>query len=151
MKQKDTRERTVFQIVSDNHLYQLLETPEIGTVIKKMWDGVLNSNGLTNTSSLYRFLFNYKKLANPFNSFQGISSNKVYFFQLNSRLDGCARRINELGLYSIMLAIVYNVYIYILNEKDEVLNNFEEISKEAKLFLYIYLILVHILIYNFVK
>lgn len=150
MKQKDTRERTVFQIVSDNHLYQLLETPEIGTVIKKMWDGVLNSNGLTNTSSLYRFLFNYKKLSNPFNSFQGINSNKVYFFQLNSRLDGCASRINEIGLYSIALALVYNIYIYTLNDKDEVLNNFEEISFEAKIFLYIYLILVHILVYNLI-
>ena len=72
MKQKDTRKRTVFQIVSDNHLYQLLETPEIGTVIKKMWDGVLNSNGLKMTSSLYRFLFNYKKFSNPFIVFRKI-------------------------------------------------------------------------------
>ena len=148
MKQKDTRKRTVFQIVSDNHLYQLLETPEIGTVIKKMWDGVLNSNGLKMTSSLYRFLFNYKKFSNPFNSFQGINSNKVYFFQLNSKLDGCASRINVIGLYSIFLAVIFTIYIYILNNNDEVLNNFEEISLQAKIFFYIYIILVHILIYN---
>ena len=148
MKQKDTKERTVFQIVSDNQLYQLLETPEIGTAIKKMWDGVLNSNGLNMTSSLYRFLFNYKKLANPFNSFQGINSNKVYYFQLNSRLDGCSSRINEIGIFSIILVFVYNLYIYLLNENNEVLNNFEEISREAKIIFYIYLILVHILVYN---
>ena len=148
MKQKDTRERTVFQIVSDNHLYQLLETPEIGIVIKKMWNGVLNSNGIKNTSSLYRFLFNYKKLTNPYTSFKELNPNKVYFFQLTSKLDGCSSRVNEIGLFSIILALVYNIYIYILNEKDEVLNNLEEVSVEAKIFLYIYLILVHIIIYN---
>ncbi len=148
MKQKDTRKRTVFQIVSDNHLYQLLETPEIGTVIKKMWDGVLNSNGIKMTSSIYRFLFNYKKFSNPFNSLQGINSNKVYFFQLSSKLDGCASRINEIGLYSILMAVIFTIFIYILNNNDEVLNNFEEISTEAKIFFFIYIALVHILIYN---
>ena len=83
MKQKDTRERTAFQIVSDNKIYQLLETSEIGTVIKKMRDGVLNANGIINTSSLHRFLFDNNKVNNPFNSFQKINPNKVYFFVVN--------------------------------------------------------------------
>ena len=148
MKQKDTRERTVFQIVSNNRIYELLETAEIGTVIKKMRDGVLNANGIRNTSALHRFLFENTKLANPFNSFQKINPNKVYFFQLNARLDGCNSRINETGIFSIALALVYQLYIYMLNEKEEVLNNFEEISLESRIFYYIYLILVHILIYN---
>ena len=148
MKQKDTRERTVFQIVSDNRIYELLETAEIGTVIKKMRDGVLNANGIRNASALHRFLFENTKLANPFNAFQKINPNKVYFFQLNARLDGCDSRINETGIFSIALALVYQFYIYILNDKEEVLNNFEEISNEARIFYYIYLTLVHILIYN---
>ena len=150
MKQKDTRERTAFQIVSDNKIYQLLETSEIGTVIKKMRDGVLNANGIINTSSLHRFLFDNNKVNNPFNSFQKINPNKVYFFQLNAKLDGCHSRINEVGIFSIILAFVYQLYIYMLNENEEVLNNFEEISKEARIFYYIYLILVHILIYNLI-
>ena len=148
MKQKDTRERTVFQIVSDDRIYELLETAEIGTVIKKMRDGVLNANGIRNTSALHRFLFENTKLANPFNAFQKINPNKVYFFQLNARLDGCNSRINETGIFSIALAFVYQLYIYFLNENEEVLNNFEEISKESRIFYYIYLALVHILIYN---
>ena len=148
MKQKDTRERTVFQIVSDNRIYELLETAEIGTVIKKMRDGVLNANGIRSASSLHRFLFENTKLGNPFNAFQKINPNKVYFFQLNARLDGCVSRINETGIFSIALAFVYQLYIYILNDKEEVLNNFEEISKEARISYYIYLTLVHILIYN---
>ena len=150
MKQKDTRERTVFQIVSDNRIYELLETAEIGTVIKKMRDGVLNANGIRNTSALHRFLFENTKLANPFNAFQKINPTKVYFFQLNARLDGCNSRINETGIFSIALAFVYQLYIYTLNEKEEVLNNFEEISFESKIFYYIYLTLVHILIYNLI-
>ena len=150
MKQKDTRERTVFQIVSDNKIYELLETAEIGTVIKKMRDGVLNANGIRNTCTLHRFLFENTKLANPFNAFQKINPNKVYFFQLNARLDGCNSRINETGIFSIVLAFVYQVYIYFLNENEEVLNNFEEISKESRIFYYIYLALVHILIYNLI-
>ena len=150
MKQKDTRERTVFQIVSDNKIYELLETAEIGTVIKKMRDGVLNANGIRNTCTLHRFLFENTKLANPFNAFQKINPNKVYFFQLNARLDGCNSRINETGIFSIVLAFVYQVYIYFLNENEEVLNNFEEISKQSRIFYYIYLALVHILIYNLI-
>ena len=134
MKQKDTRERTVFQIVSDDRIYELLETAEIGTVIKKMRDGVLNANGIRNTSALHRFLFENTKLANPFNAFQKINPNKVYFFQLNARLDGCDSRINETGIFSIALALVYQFYIYFLNENEEVLNNFEEISKESRIF-----------------
>ena len=150
MKQKDTRERTVFQIVSDNRIYELLETAEIGTVIKKMRDGVLNANGIRNASSLHRFLFENTKLANPFNAFQKINPNKVYFFQLNARLDGCVSRINETGIFSIALAFIYQFYIYILNDKEEVLNNFEEISDGARICFYIYLALVHILIYNLI-
>jgi len=150
MKQKDTRERTVFQIVSDNKIYELLESSEIGTVIKKMRDGVLNSNGIRNTSALHRFLFENTKLSNPFNSFQKMNPNKVYFFQLNARLDGCISRINETCIFSMALAFVYQVYIYILNEREEVLNNFEEISMQAKYVFYIYLILVHIIIYNLI-
>lgn len=150
MNQKDTRDRTVFQIVSNNKIYELLETPEIGTVIKKMRDGVLNANGIRNTSSLHRFLFNDNKLANPFNAFQKLNPNKVYFFQLNARLDGCNSRINETCIFSIILAFVYQFYIYILNEKEEVLNNFEEISHEAKIVFYLYIILVHILIYSLI-
>ena len=111
-------------IIAKNKIYELLETAEIGTVIKKMRDGVLNANGIRNTCTLHRFLFENTKLANPFNAFQKINPNKVYFFQLNARLDGCNSRINETGIFSIILAFVYQVYIYFLNENEEVLNNF---------------------------
>ena len=39
MLQKDTRGRSAFVIASENKIFGLLETPEIGTIVKKMWDG----------------------------------------------------------------------------------------------------------------
>ena len=150
MKQKDSKDRSVFQIISDNQLYQLLETPEIGLIIKKMWDGTLNSNGLRNSSSLSRFLFNVDDNINPFDSFESLDPSKVYFFQLIVRLDSCSQRFSLMGLFSIFLVLTYSLYIYTLNDKDEVLNNFEETSFRSKTYLIIYLILIHLLVINMI-
>ena len=150
MKQKDSKDRSVFQIISDNQLYQLLETPEIGLIIKKMWDGTLNSNGLKNSSSLSRFLFNVDDNLNPFDSFESLDPSKVYFFQLIVRLDSCSQRFSLMGLFSLFLVLTYSLYIYTLNDKDEVLNNFEEVSLTSKTYLVTYLILVHLLVINII-
>jgi len=46
MSQKDTRDRSVFEIVSDNSLYPVLQSNTVGTIVKKMWNGSVpyNSN-----------------------------------------------------------------------------------------------------------
>ena len=83
MKQKDTRNRSAFQIASENCFYSLLETAEIGIIVKKMWDGKLSYNRFYTASSLHRYMFdNDKKVTDPFNSFDTLDTNKVYFFQL---------------------------------------------------------------------
>ena len=45
MTQRDTRDRTTFQIASDNAFYKVLETNEIGTTIRKMWNGKTSHQG----------------------------------------------------------------------------------------------------------
>ena len=45
MTQKDIRSRNAFQIASDNNFYSVLESPEIGTIVKKMWNGQIWLHG----------------------------------------------------------------------------------------------------------
>lgn len=45
MTQKDSKRRTVLQIASDNNFLEILQNPEIGTIVGKMWNGRINHNG----------------------------------------------------------------------------------------------------------
>ncbi len=45
MTQKDSKNRTAFQIASDNNFLEVLQNPEIGTIIGKMWNGEISYNG----------------------------------------------------------------------------------------------------------
>ena len=151
MKQKDTRDKTAFQIVSEGHYYNLLETPEIGIIVKKMWNGNLNDNSFFSASSMHRFLFNNNEILDPFESFDKLNINKIYFFQLIVWLDSCNLRFNIMGFYSIFLTFVYNYLIYFMNLNGELLNNFQEMSTNARNFLIIYLIMVNLLIFDIVN
>ena len=151
MKQKDTRDRTVFQIVSEGNYYNLLETSEIGIIIKKMWNGNLSDNSFFSASSMHRFLFNNNEILDPFESFDKLNVNKIYFFQLVVWLDSCNLRFNVMGFYSIFLTLVYNYMIYFMNSNGELLNNFQEMSTNAKNFLIIYLIMVNLLIFDIIN
>ena len=46
MKQKDTKNRTAMEIASENNFLELLQNPEIGTIVGKMWNGKINHNGI---------------------------------------------------------------------------------------------------------
>ncbi len=46
MTQKDSKNRTAFQIASDNNFLDVLQNPEIGTIIGKMWNGEISHNGI---------------------------------------------------------------------------------------------------------
>ncbi len=45
MTQKDTRKRTALLIASENNFLEVLQNPEIGTIVGKMWNGRINHNG----------------------------------------------------------------------------------------------------------
>ena len=151
MKQKDTKDRTAFQIVSELELYTLLETPEIGTIVKKMWNGTLSTNSLFSASSIGRFLLESAQTISPFNSFDKIDSSKVYFFQLNAWLDSCSLRFHPNSLFSIFLVIDYNFFIFLMNDYGELLNNYDQLSSLPKLLLTVYLVMVHLLVYDVIN
>ena len=151
MKQKDTKDRTAFQIISELELYTLLETPEIGTIVKKMWNGTLSTNSLFSASSIGRFLLESAQTISPFNSFDKIDSSKVYFFQLNAWLDSCSLRFHPNSLFSIFLVIDYNFFIFLMNDYGELLNNYDQLSSLPKLLLTVYLVMVHLLVYDVIN
>lgn len=45
MTQKDTRKRTTLQVASENSFFEVLQNPEIGTIVGKMWNGKISHNG----------------------------------------------------------------------------------------------------------
>ena len=148
MKQKDTKDRTAFQIVSELQLYTLLETPEIGTIVKKMWSGTLSTNSLFSASSIGRFLYEKDQTILPFNAFDKIDSSKVYFFQLNVWLDSCSLRFHPNSFFSIFLVIDYNLFIFLMNDYGELLNNYDQLSEIPHFLFTVYLIMVHFLVYS---
>ena len=141
MKEKDTKKRSAFQIASDTKQYCLLETPEVGTIVKKMWYGFLSNNGLFTASSLHRYVTDSdRKLNDPFFSFDILDKNKVYFFQMSVWLDSCSLRFFPSLIMTIFLIVVYNLFIYLLNFYGQLMNNFNELNNHLKLLLYFYLI-----------
>lgn len=150
MKQKDTRNRSAFIIVSKNSLYSLLETPEIGTIVKKMWNGTISNNGFFAGSSIHRFLFDPEnERRDPFHSFDILDTTKVYYFQLAVWLDSCSIRYNPIGLSSIALVAVYNLFIFCLNDNGELMNNTSQLSNVCYNLFIVYMIMVHMFIFSF--
>ena len=150
MKQKDTRKRSAFNIVSENALYSLLETPEVGTIVKKMWNGTISNNGFFAASSIHRFLFDLEnQRREPFHSFDTLDVTKVYYFQLAVWLDSCSMRYNPIGLSSIALVAVYNLFIFFLNDKGDLMNNISQLSDTCYILFIIYMCMVHMLIFTF--
>ena len=152
MSQKDTRERSAFVIASENNIFCLLETPEIGTIVKKMWDGKLSKNSIYSASSMHRYILDREeKPCEPFSSFDLFDKSKVYTFQINAWIDSCSMRFFPFGIIVIVSVINYNIFIYLLSAKGEILNNYYELSSILKKMLIFHLVLITLLVYhNFV-
>lgn len=115
MTQKDTRGRSSYQIASENNFYSVLQTAEVGTLVQKMWNGRLSHNGLLEFSSLYKYTDSTPKISqNPFESFESFDSNKTYFHQLRLWTESSQLRYWQESLSTILLIILYNLFIYIL-------------------------------------
>ena len=143
MTQKDTKDRTAFKIASDNSYYSLLEMPQIGTIIRKMWDGNINNNGLFIASSLFRYITETERTENdPFNSFDILDENKIYFFQISVWLDSCSLRFSPRLISSIFMIFIYNLSIFYMNKDGELLNNWSELNKTLKYLLSCYIFCV---------
>ena len=142
MKQKDTKGRNSFQIACQNDILILFENPEIGTIVKKMWDGTINNNGFQAASSMHRYLIDDKKPADPFSTFDELDKNKVYFFQLIVWIDSCSLRYYPIVLSHFATVVIYNCFIWLLASYGEILNNYSELSYKLKILIVCYLFLM---------
>ena len=142
MKQKDTKGRNSFQIACQNDILILFENPEIGTIVKKMWDGTISNNGFLAASSMHRYLIDDKKPADPFFTFDELDKNKVYFFQLIVWIDSCSLRYYPIVLSHFATVVIYNCFIWLLASYGEILNNYNELSFKLKILILCYLSLM---------
>ncbi len=128
MTQKDLRKRTAFQIAAENFFYQVLETPEIGVIVNKMWNGRLNSGSILSSSSFYKYLEESSLKINPFERFEEMDSTKCYFYQLSLWTESCSIRYWPETISTILLIILYNLYLYFLVNSDNVMTRFGELD-----------------------
>ena len=63
VNQKDSQGRTALEIICGNHYYELLDSNEMGTIIKELWHGS-NSNNF----GLFGCCTNYKILTSGFDA-----------------------------------------------------------------------------------
>ena len=54
--QKDSKGRSAYVIAAETEAFTVLESPEVGTIVNKMWVGKLRHDGFFAYSSLNRFL-----------------------------------------------------------------------------------------------
>lgn len=115
MTQKDTKGRSAYQISADHHYYSVLKTPEIGTIVQKMWNGRLSHDGLMSFSSVAKYVeSNSSRSLNPFENFESFDHNKTYYHQLSLWTESSSLRYWPESVSTILLISVYNYFIYFL-------------------------------------
>lgn len=125
MEQKDINGRNSFQIASENNFFEVLENPEIGTIVKKLWNGDFNISQFTSISSVEKFCFSNNESSNSSNdTFKLLEpidfkkNQRFYSHQLHVWKFSCSTRTTLDDLMTILLILVYNLFIYYLvNEK----------------------------------
>lgn len=144
MDQTSFSGRSAFIISARNNFFSVLSNPNIGTIVNKMWNGDISYNSFFKASSLHRFLENSKiKHTDPLLSFEKLDNKKSYFFQLSVWEHSCSLRYFPESFYTIILIIVYNLYLYVLSlDKREGIENWYKLSNNsnAKLLFWMYYI-----------
>ncbi len=139
MTQKDSRGRTTFHIASDQSFYRILESPEVGTIVNKMWEGKTSAIGVLGASSINNFLIGNNKSLNPMDEFKRLDEGRVYSFQLDVWTDSCSLRYWPESFSTIILIMVYNLFIFFIVEDRLVITPFFELSFFLQLLGYVYI------------
>ena len=141
--QKDSKGRSAYQIAAEIEAYMVLESPEVGTIVNKMWVGKLRHDGICQFSSLKRFLENPTgKGCNPFQAFEPMNPSKTYFHQLCLWEESCSLRYYPESLSTILLIVLYNLYIFFLVTNDDVMTTTNELNSKMQAMLICYIIWV---------
>ncbi len=151
MTQKDLRGRTVFQIAAENNFFLILETPEIGTIVKKLWNGKVTNNGILSSSSFQKYLDESTTiLNNPFDRFDEVDINKPYFYQLCSWTESCSLRYWPESISTILLIIIYNLYIFFLVNDGHIMTSLKEpnFPSRIRILLYVYIAWILCIFFN---
>ncbi|OMJ77010.1 hypothetical protein SteCoe_23489 [Stentor coeruleus] len=114
MSQKDTRDRTVFEIIAKNQFFELLENDDIGIMVTKLWIGSENYYGLTRASSIATTVFAPYGSEESLQFQKGMDLTKPYVFQLARWKDACSSRFLASGISILFLIIIYQVLLYTL-------------------------------------
>ena len=147
--QKDSKGRSAYVIAAETEAFTVLESPEVGTIVNKMWVGKLRHDGFFAFSSLSRFLENSNtKSGNPFKCFDILDYNKTYFHQLSLWEESCSLRYYPESLSTILLIVLYNLFIFFLVSDDEVMTSVQNLSQGKQKMLIFYIVWVCCIVLN---
>ena len=140
MTQKECKGRSAYQIAADNNYFEVLKSPELGTIVQKMLNGRLSHDGIMAFSSISKYVSHsaYRTL-DPFENFETFDQNKTYFHQLSLWTESCSLRYAPESTSTVILIIIYNLFIYFLVNRDFVMSPIESLDSDLKFYLYIYI------------
>ena len=149
LSQKDSKGRNGYEIAAYIPGCPILESNKIGNIVDNMWQGHLRYEGIFDFNILLRFIKSPKsKDSNPFNAFNAPEMHKTYFHQICLWKSSCALRFIQESLTTILLIIIYNLFLFYIVNYDEIMSNFNELTKRDKWLLIIYIIWCCIIVLN---
>ena len=141
LSQKDSKGRTGYEIAAYIPGCPILESNKIGNIVDNMWQGHLRYEGIFDFNILLRFINSPKsKDTNPFKAFNSPELRKTYFHQICLWKSSCALRFIQESLTTILLIIVYNLFLYYIVNYNEIMSNFNDLTNRDKYLLLIYII-----------
>ena len=141
LSQKDSKGRTGYEIAAYIPGCPILESNKIGNIVDNMWQGHLRYEGIFDFNILLRFIKSPKsKDTNPFKAFNSPELRKTYFHQICLWKSSCALRFIQESLTTILLIIVYNLFLYYIVNYNEIMSNFNDLTNRDKYLLLIYII-----------
>ena len=141
--QKDSRGRAAYQIAAEIEAYAVLQSPEVGTIVNKMWVGKISYDSIFDFSSIYRFISNQNPdETNPMKAFKPMDVSKAYFHQLALWKTSCSVRFIPESLLTVLLIVLYNLFIYFLVIDKAIMLNTNELSPSMQTMLICYIVWV---------
>ena len=149
LSQKDSKGRTGYEIAANIPGCPILESNKIGNIVDNMWQGHLRYDGILDFCNLLKFIKSPKaKDTNPFKAFPAHDVHKTYFHQICLWKSSCSLRFIQESLTTILLIIIYNLYLFYIVNYDEVMSNINELTKRDKYLLLIYIIWCCVIVLN---
>lgn len=115
LNQKDLRNRTCLQIMSQNRLYLMLEDANVAAIIGKYWSGTTQQFGLIEFSSFNHLLSDSKNM-DKFFKFEnfGAQANQqsTFFFNYYSYRDIASIRYYFNKIWVVVMVALYMAMIY---------------------------------------